>query len=59
MDLYTSLAPLTDQEIYRPRADGFKLRSDRLIISNASRGTLLRIEIENFKKWAKGARFSG
>lgn len=50
----TSLAPLTAHEIYRPGANGSKLRSDGFIISNTSRGTLSLIEIENFKKWVKG-----
>jgi len=40
-----SLAPLADQEIYKPGANGLKLRSDGLLVSNTSRGTLSLIRI--------------
>jgi len=40
-----SLAPLADQETYKPGANGLKLRSDGLIVSNTSHGTLSLIKI--------------
>jgi len=40
-----SLAPLTDQEMFIPGANGVKLRSDGLIVSNTSKGTLSLIRI--------------
>jgi len=40
-----SLAPLADQEIYKPGANGLKLRSDGLLVSNTSHGTLSLIKI--------------
>jgi len=43
---HASLTPLADQEIYKPGANGIKLRSDGLIVSNTSRGTLLRVQIK-------------
>jgi len=40
-----ALAPLADQEIYKPGANGLKLRSDGLVVSNTSHGTLSLIKI--------------
>jgi len=40
-----SLAPLANQEHFKPGANGLKLRSDGLIVSNTSRGTLSLIKI--------------
>ncbi len=40
-----SLNPVVDQENFLPGANGLKHRSDGLIVSNTSKGTLLRIEI--------------
>jgi len=34
-----SLAPLANDQVYKPGANGLKLRSDGLIVSNTSRGT--------------------
>jgi len=43
---HSSLAPRTDDEIYKPGANGLKLRSDGLIVSNTSHGTLSRIAVD-------------
>jgi len=43
---HSSLAPRTDDEIYKPGANGLKLRSDGLIVSNTSHGTLSHIAID-------------
>jgi len=40
-----SLTPLADQEVFIPGANGLKLRSDELIVSNTSRGTLSLVKI--------------
>lgn len=42
-----SLAPLANQEPFIPGANGVKLRSDGLIVSNTSKGTLSLIKIGN------------
>jgi len=41
-----SLTPIHGQEIFFPGANGLKRRSDGLIVSNTSKGTILRIEID-------------
>lgn len=40
-----SLAPLADQKMFIPGANGIKLRADGLIVSNTSKGTLSLIKI--------------
>jgi len=40
-----SLSPRTDQKMFIPGANGVKLRSDGLIVSNTSKGTLSLIKI--------------
>jgi len=40
-----SLEPRTDDEVYKPGANGLKLRSDGLLVSNTSLGTLFLIKI--------------
>jgi len=40
-----SLSPLTDQKMFMPGANGLKLRTDGLIMSNTSKGTLSLIKI--------------
>ncbi|BED91219.1 hypothetical protein PspMM1_36870 [Pseudoalteromonas sp. MM1] len=40
-----SLSPLADQKMFIPGANGVKLRSDGLIVSNTSKGTLSLIRI--------------
>jgi|GEM_PF-255281 len=40
-----ALAPLAGQKMYKPGANGLKLRSDGLLVSNTSRGTLSLIKI--------------
>ncbi len=40
-----SLSPLVDQKMFIPGANGVKLRSDGLIVSNTSKGTLSLIKI--------------
>ncbi|QHJ10497.1 hypothetical protein FX988_00711 [Paraglaciecola mesophila] len=42
-----SLSPLADQKMFIPGANGVKLRSDGLIVSNTSKGTLSLIRIGN------------
>jgi len=41
-----SLTPLADQEVFIPGANGLKLRSDELIVSNTSKGTLSFVKID-------------
>jgi len=41
-----AFAPLTDQKVFIPGANGLKLRSDGLIVSNTSKGTLSLIKID-------------
>jgi len=43
---HSSLAPRADDEIYKPGANGLKLRFDGLIVSNTSHGTLSRIAVD-------------
>jgi len=40
-----SLSPLNDQKVFIPGANGLKRRSDEIVVSNTSKGTLLSIEI--------------
>ncbi len=40
-----SLAPLAEQKMFIPGANGVKMRSDELIVSNTSKGTLSSIKI--------------
>lgn len=40
-----SLAPLAEQKMFIPGANGVKLRSDELIVSNTSKGTLSSMKI--------------
>jgi len=40
-----ALAPLSDDEVYKPGANGMKLHPDGLLVSNTSRGILLLVKI--------------
>jgi len=45
-----SLSPLADQKMFMPGANGVKLSSDGLIVSNTSKGTLSLIKIGKYDK---------